>query len=309
MTQQLQISESMRFTPSTLVSLYTLDGTAIGMQEVFQFCDGANSSYQPIVFNGVTYAPFPILSSKFGYDGTGKPVRPTLSASNINGYVSQLLLNNQNLIGAMFVRQRVFARFLDAANWSNNINPWGTPDPTAAYPREIWYVNRKTQENQQMVEWELASLFETEGLKLPRRQMLSNVCSWKYRDPQTCGYSDVPVADRNNKVFGAGGYGLTLNNRGLWDVNTGYNAGDYVTIISNLPQFKGLPILYVCLISGTGGNANSPVNNPSAWVQDACAKSVAGCKIRFPAPQTLRFGGFAGISQSPYISQRQSLTS
>ena len=309
MSQQLNQIESLRFSPSTLCSLYTLNGAAIGMQEVFQFCDMTNAGYQSIIFNGVTYAPFPILSAKFGYDGTGKPVRPTLAASNINGYVSQLLLNNQNLIGAMFIRQRVFARFLDAANWSNNVNPWGTPDPTAAYPQEIWYVNRKTKEDQQAVEWELASLFETDGLRLPRRQMLSNVCSWKYRDPFTCGYNGAPIADKNNKVFGAGGYGFTLNNRGLWDVNTGYNAGDYVTIFSNLPQFAGIPIYYVCLVSGTGGNAQSPINSPSNWVQDACAKSVAGCKIRFPAPQTIRFGGFPGIATSPYIAQRQSLTS
>lgn len=296
----------MRWTPSTLVSLYTLNGAAIGMQEVFTFCDGSNSNYQPIIFNGVSYAPFPILSAKFGNDGTGKPVRPTLSASNVNGFISQLLLQNQNLIGAMFIRQRVFARFLDAANWTGG-NPWGTPDPTAAYTPEIWYVNRKTQENQQLVEWELASLFETDGLKLPRRQMLGGVCSFKYRDPLTCGYSGIPIADRNNKVFGAGGYGLTLNNRGTWSVSTGYNAGDYVTIFSNLPQFAGIPIFYVCLVNGTAGNAQSPINSPSNWAQDACAKSVAGCKLRFPAPQTIRFGGFPGISQSPYQSGRQAI--
>lgn len=307
MSEQLVQIESMRFTPSTLVSLYTLNGQSIGLEEVFTFCDMTSSSYQSIIFNGITYAPFPIISAKFGYDGTGKPVRPSLTASNINGFVSQLLLNNQNLLGAMFIRQRVFARFLDAANWTNGVNPWGTPDPTAAYPQEIWYVNRKTQENQQLVEWELASLFETDGVKLPRRQMTANVCGSKYRDPETCGYSGVPLADKNNKPFGVGGYGLTLNSRGTWSPSTGYNAGDYVIIYSNVPQFVGLPLYYVCLVNGTAGNAQSPINSSSNWVQDACPKSINGCKIRFPAPQTLRYGGFAGLALAPYIDQHSQL--
>jgi lambda family phage minor tail protein L len=308
MPEQLVQQESMRFTPSTLVSLFTLNGQNIGLEEPFYFCDGVASSWQPIVFNGQAYAPFPILATKFGYDGTGKPVRPTLTASNINGFVSQLLLNNQNLIGAMFIRQRVFARFLDAANFPNNVNPWGTPDPTAAYPEEIWYVNRKVQENQQLVEWELASLFETDGLKLPRRQIISNVCGVKYRDPLTCGYSGVPLADKNNIPFIGSYYGFSsLNNRGLWSPSTGYNAGDYVYIVSNLPQFSGLRIFYVCLVNGTAGNANSPINNPSAWVQDYCPKSIAGCKIRFPAPATIRGGFFPGTAQAPWISQQSQL--
>lgn len=308
MSEQLVQAESMRFTPSTLVSLFTLNGTNIGMQEVFNFCDMTSSSYQPIIFAGVTYAPFPILSTKFGYDGTGKPVRPSLTASNINGFVSQLLLNNQNLIGAMFIRQRVFARFLDAANWNNGVNPWGTPDPTAAYPQEIWYVNRKVQENQQIVEWELASLFETDGLKLPRRQILGNICGFKYRDPNTCGYSGPPLADKNNTPFIGSFYGFSsLNNRGVWSPGSGYNAGDYVIIYSNIPQFLGLPQYYVCVLNGTSGNASSPINNPSAWAAEQCPKSIAGCKIRFPSPQTLRFGGMPGTSQAPYFSQRSQL--
>ena len=309
MSQQITNAESMRFTPSTLVSLFILNGQNIGLQTIFYFCDGAASNYQPIIFNGVSYAPFPILATKFGNDGTGKPVRPTLTASNINGYVSQLLLNNQNLIGAMFIRQRVFARFLDAANWTNGVNPWGTPNPTAAYPQEIWYVNRKVQENQQIVEWELASLFETDGLKLPRRQMMANVCAWKFRDPLTCGYSGVPLADKNNIPFIGSFYGFSsLNNRGVWSSSTSYNAGDYVYITSTIPQFSGLPIFYVCLKNGTSGTLNSPLNSSSNWVQDSCSKTLNGCRIRYPSPTILRIGAYPGIAQAPYISSRTQLT-
>lgn len=303
MPQQLVQIEGLSFTPSTLLSLWTLDGTNIGMAEPFYFLDGTSTSYQPVVFAGTSYTPFPIMVKSVAADGTGKIPRPSLVASNINGFVSNLLLQNQNLIGARVLRQRVYARFIDAVNWPNGKNPFGSPDPTAAYPQETWYVNRKVTENQQTVEWELGSLFEVDSVKLPRRQMNANICAFLYRDPTTCGYSGPPVADRNGMLFvgGAGTYGFTLNNRGIYNAGSTYAVGDYVTINSNIPQFAGLPIVYVCQVAGVTGNQNSPINNPGLWVQDACPKTIAGCKLRFPFPQTLPFGGFPGTSLAPYV--------
>ena len=304
MPEQLVQIESLSFTPSTLLSLWTLDGSNVGLAEPFSFIDGTSTSYLPVVFAGNTYIPFPIMVKGVSADGTGKIPRPSLMASNINGFVSNLLLQNQNLIGARVIRQRVFARFIDAINFPNGKNPWGIPDPTAAYPQETWYVNRKISENQQAVEWELGSLFEIDGVKLPRRQINANVCAFKYRDPDTCGVTGPPVADRNGMVFGSGGYGYTLNARGGYNAASTYAQGDYVIINSNLPTIMGLPILYVCTTNGTTGNQNSPINNPSLWVQDSCPKNINGCKLRFPFPQVLRFGGFPGTSLAPYVVSR-----
>lgn len=297
--QAVQV-ESNLFTPSTLLSLFVLDGTNIGMPEPFYFLDGSNSSYLPVIYAGQQYIPFPIEMKQAGMNGQGQQVRPTIVASNVNGFVSNLLLQNQSLIGAQFIRQRVFARFLDDANWPAG-NPYGTANSTAAYPPEIWYINRKLTENQQTVEWELASLFDSQGIKLPKRQMISIVCSFKYRDAATCGVSGPPVADQNGVLFvgGAGTYGLTLTNQGTYSTTTTYNVGDYVTIYSTIPQFVGLPILFVCLVNGTVGA--TPQNNPGLWVQDFCPKNIAGCTLRFPMPQPLRFGGFPGESQAPYL--------
>jgi len=300
MPEQLVQIEALSFTPSTLLSLWTLDGSSIGLPETFSFIDGTSTSYQPVIFNGITYIPFPIMVRNVAADGTGRIPRPSLMASNINGFVSNLLLQNRNLIGARVIRQRVFARFIDAINWPNGKNPWGTPDPTAAYPQEIWYVNRKISENQQVVEWELGSLFEVDSVKLPRRQINANTCWFNYRDGPTCGYSGAPLADQNNMVFGAGGYGYTLNARGVYNSSSTYAQGDYVIITSNLPTISNLQVLYVCTTNGTTGNQNSPINNPALWVQDACPKSIAGCKIRYPG-QPLRFGGFPGVSLAPYV--------
>lgn len=303
-TPQSTMREATRFDPTALLELFILDGTNIGMQSVFYFCSATNANMLPVVFNGVTYTPFPIQMSEASYDGKGQLPRPKITASNINGFMSALLLENDDLTGAVLTRRRVFARFIDAVNFPGDISPY-SPDPTAAYPDEPWVVNRKISENQQYVQWELSSPLELQNVKLPRRQIIANVCASpvKYRDVRTCGYSGVPVADSANRTFvGYYGMGGLLNDQGSYDSGYNYVEGDYVTVYSSLPQLSSVPIVYVRNSYQAGTIAGiSPVGNPSHWIGDFCSKNCASCALRF-AGQPLRFGGFPGVSRSNWIS-------
>jgi len=293
--------EQSKFAPTVLLDLFVLDGTAIGLSTVYYFTNATNQNYQPVVFNGITYTPFPILMQDMSYDGKGTLPRPKLTVSNINGFVSALLLQNAQLTGATIIRRRVFARFIDASNFPGGVSPY-SPDPTAAYPDEVWTVNRKVTENQQIVQWELISPIELNNLQLPRRQIIANDClaPVKYRDTRTCGYSGLPVADITNKVFGAGGYGYTLVDQGQYNAATTYNQGDCVFVYSSLPQFNGIKIYYVCSTNGTVGV--NPVTNPGLWIQDSCAKTPAACALRFTTTP-LRFGGYPGVTRAGWILQ------
>lgn len=297
------LREQTRFDPTALLDLFILDGTNIGMQSIFYFCSATNANLKPVVFNGVTYTPFPIDMTESAYDGKGQLPRPKITASNINGFISALLLENDDLTGAMLTRRRVFARFIDAVNFPGGISPY-SPNPTAAYPDEPWVINRKISENQQYVQWELASPLEFNQIKLPRRQIIANVCTApvKYRDARTCGYMGVPVADNANRTF-VGYYGMSgiLNDQGAYDSGYNYAAGDYVTVYSALPQLSNVPIVYVRNFYQAGTVAGiNPVGNPSHWLNDACAKNCAGCALRFPG-RTLRFGGFPGVARANWI--------
>jgi phage-related protein len=73
-------------------------------------------------------------------------------------------------------------------------------DPHAKFPDEIWYVDRKSNENRSVVEFELASKFDLVGVVLPRRQIIANVCQWRYRSAE-CGYTGPPVADANDNYL------------------------------------------------------------------------------------------------------------
>lgn len=99
-----------------------------------------------------------------------------------------------DLVGARVVRKRTLARFLDAVNFVGG-NP--AADPNESFGDEIYYVNQKTREDFEVVEFELATRMDVEGVQLPRRQVIRNTCPWRYRG-DGCGYGGPPVADIND---------------------------------------------------------------------------------------------------------------
>ena len=48
-------------------------------------------------------------------------------------------------------------------------NPYGTPDPTAEYPQEIYKIDRKSAESRSVVQFELAASFDLANIRIPLR--------------------------------------------------------------------------------------------------------------------------------------------
>lgn len=69
-----------------------------------------------------------------------------------------------------------------------------TTDVTVALDDEVYFINRKTNENRVQVDYELSSSLDVQGIKLPRRQILQNICAWTYKGAE-CGYAGPAVAD------------------------------------------------------------------------------------------------------------------
>ncbi len=295
---------SYSFNPSTLLSLYELDSRFISVNgSIFRWHAGVNGLLQPVVFDGLTYTPFPIDVTDMEISGSGGVPRPHLKGSNIQGFLSQFLLTEGDLVGARFIRRRVYARFLDAVNWVNGVNPYGTPDPTAAYDDELYFVSRKVTENPELVELECCSPFELDGVQLPHRPLLATICSTSFRDPETCGYNGAPVMDRFGKFFTVAapdGYGYTLSPKGAWLPGATYQIGDWVTIVSENDFTYGQTFVYVCTVASTTGSFNNPQFNSTNWIMDGCPNNLFGCKGHFPTG-ALPFLGFPGVSRSPYV--------
>jgi lambda family phage minor tail protein L len=208
------VSELQKIAPSAVIELFQLELNAAqhgGVNETYYFHAGVNATNSgDIIWNSQTYLAFPIEATEFEYTGTGSLPRPKLRISNINGTITGIILTLPNgLEGAKVTRIRTLARYIDGANFPGGTNPFGTPDPTAEFPREIYYIDRKASENRDLIEFELAAAFDLVGVRAPKRQCVSNVCQWTYRGPE-CGYSgnayfnfnDVPVAAIGQDVCG-----------------------------------------------------------------------------------------------------------
>jgi lambda family phage minor tail protein L len=197
------VSALQAIAPGAIIELFELQVNAAqhGVDETYWFHAGVNAtgSNGDIIFNSLTYLAFPIEAKDFEYNGQGQLPRPKLRISNIFGTITAILLTLPNgLEGAKVTRIRTLARYIDGVNFPGGINPYGTPDPTAEFPREIYYVDRKVVETRDVIEFELAAVFDLIGVRAPKRQCVSNVCQWKYRGPE-CGYAGNAYFNTNNQ--------------------------------------------------------------------------------------------------------------
>lgn len=231
------VSDLQQIAPSAIIELFELELNTLqhGVADTYRFHAGANlNSNGEVVWAGNSYLRFPIEADGFEYSGNGQLPRPKVRVSNIMGTITSLLLSlPEGLEGAKFTRIRTLARYLDGANFPGSINPYGTPDPTAEFPREIYYVDRKTVETRDVVEFELAAAFDLAGIRAPKRQCIGNICQWKYRSAE-CGYTGPPVADANDKPVASYGTSALAQSFGTADAALKASAAALVTAQTNL---------------------------------------------------------------------------
>lgn len=284
---------------------------------IFRFHNSINLTRSSIFWRGDKYIAAPINAEGFELNSQGTLPTPKLSISthDSEGIESLAILRFylqrlNNLVGAKVTRYRVFAKHLDADNFINSIPPEGfDPDPYAEFPRDIFYIDRKSNENKYGIELQLASAFDIEGLQLPSRIVVSNRCLWKYRG---CGClyeyasrkvekihgkdSVLPVIapavanDKNEKIEDL--IQTNIIDKGKWSSNIIYNKGDSVFI-----EKSGLKYYFVA-------KENSPLTGPpnlKYWIPDQCSKDLTGCKLRFKEElgyNYLPFGGFPAVAKS-----------
>lgn len=183
------LGDLLKFNQDAFIELFVLDLTNYSAG-LFYFHSGTNEIKDDIIWQGQAYQPLPVQASGFEYDGTKFP-RPKLQLANAQGVFSTLVRQHNDLIGSKIIRKRTTARYLDAVNFVGG-NP--NANPSEYLPDEIFYITRKTQENRILIEFELGSSLDLQGVVLPKRQVIANICPFKYRGDE-CGYTGGPVAD------------------------------------------------------------------------------------------------------------------
>jgi lambda family phage minor tail protein L len=151
-----------------------------------------------VLFGGKSYIPVAFEAEGFEWTGQGSLPQPKIRISNVNKLLLASVISLNDMMGAKFTRIRTFRKFLDDGS---------TPDTASTYPKEIYKINRKSIHNKIYLEFELASPMDQEGVMLPNRQCLKNMCTQRYRnfdaETGTFDYTNATCPYTANSYFKA----------------------------------------------------------------------------------------------------------
>lgn len=194
----IPVSELQKPNVDNIIELFQLElnTTMHGVSQTYYFHNGVGTlNDAELIFANNQYKRMSIEASGFEFNGKQLP-RPTLKVSNIFGDITTILLTlPQGLEGAKVTRIRTLRRYIDDINFEggdilledsslllqeddslvdleSGQNPFGTPDSTATFPNEVFFIDRKSAENRAEVVFELAASFDLDGVRLPKRQVL-----------------------------------------------------------------------------------------------------------------------------------------
>ena len=289
-------NQYVKLEPSALLTFFELDLTPIfdfargAVQKHFYFhaypvrpsdsnaSEEADKNQGVLLWQGNKYYPIPITTDGFELNTQGSLPRPIIRIANIIPFLKDLTRVMNGLTGAKIIRRRVFYKYLDNLPEAND---------NAGFNAETYIINRKKSETKTFIEFELMTPIELGDIKLPRRQIVTNTCTWCYRK-EGCEYAGNTITDVNDTYYGE--VGVDLVDKGEWQPDINYSINDVVWILIN-----NVPYYYMAKINHVSSYRNKFSNN--YWVADECSKTIKGCKKRFPNT-ALPFGGFPATNMT-----------
>lgn len=140
-----------------------------GSTYIFDQSDSSNSGHPLAIKSDAGGAQTTTVSGTAGNSGatvTYQPAYPSAPSDlryyctvHGNGMGNTITMNNPNTTTST-----------TTSLTTTQVNPLGTPDPTAEYPREIFQIDRKASENREVVSFELAAPSDMAGVRAPKRQ-------------------------------------------------------------------------------------------------------------------------------------------
>ena len=171
-TQSARISAlAQELTTENIITLFQLDLTRFNAG-IARFTTDVTENGQPVRWGGESYFSTAVEATGFERKAGGTAARPTLRLGNVNRLITSLIIEGKDLVGCEVRRYRTFRRFLDDGV---------EPSASDHFPAEIYRVERMKSRNKVFAEFELASILDQEGTKLPKRQIVRDYCNFIYR--------------------------------------------------------------------------------------------------------------------------------
>jgi lambda family phage minor tail protein L len=321
--------------PSALMTFFEIDLTdilfdkgIIGQpdstnehQRIFRFHNNLHLTKSSLQWQGKTFVAIPAESEGFEYNSTGTLPQPKMRISVSEEGVPTLSLLKTTMeqvgdaVGAKFTRRRTLAKYLDAANFAGDAPDRHSEDQNAEFPRDVYFIERKSEESKTTLEFELASVLDIENIRLPARLMIAKRCMWFYRGegcsyeyssavdewaaeygmPRSEGAASLPAsagpkATENDEKFSDLLPGVSLTGPFIFSLTRTFLTGQFVYITKDNLRY------YFVAKKATVGNE---VTNTEYWWADQCSKTIRGCKFRWDNINdgSLPFGGFPALGR------------
>ena len=187
---ELELIPHIHYVPPTNIDIkyYFHDGTSNNNFGSIKWTKGDTNNTE------VDYVALPVKAEGFKF-GRGQLPRPTLTFSNALSTFTTILiavnsaeegstktpatnmsnashlsiLINNDLTGAKVTRKRTLEKFLPTSNYTT-VPSYNAFDATyPEFPQEVYFIDRKSQEDREVVQFELAANFDLAGVKAPRR--------------------------------------------------------------------------------------------------------------------------------------------
>lgn len=205
-------ADVQKLEPGNVIRLYEVDGTAFGA-DILRFhaygiphtpaeIEAAKrdpDKFKPksVWWQGEEYGAWPVKIEGLDMSSDGQSARPKLKVANLDGLITALCLRFEDMVQAKVTVHDTFVHYLDGVNFPEG-NPTADPEQER---KQVFYVDRKESETDEMVTFELASPADLEGLKIPTRQIHS-LCTWCsrgwYRTGKGCDYAGNRYFDEND---------------------------------------------------------------------------------------------------------------
>lgn len=261
------------------------------------------------------YFALPIMIEGIELSGAGAIARPSLRVANIptltkaisnnedgtsdeetlySILVDEGLLKNEDLLNTRIVYRRTL---LSNTYRSGNSSPSTSP---IEFPSHTYIIDRVASEDSIMVEFELASPIDVEGVKVPGRVVIGRYCVWRYQGGtlNNEGGCNWPL-NGNGRFFDEKDELIT---RSISSIST-WNSTDTYTTDSKVKTITDGHTKIWEALRPVPANKN-PDTYKTYWKRlDVCSKTLTGCKKRFQGNNTddtlnttisLPFGGFPG---------------
>lgn len=192
----------MALKEDALISLFIIDGEngvlPFGRINIVspEQTGGEDVKYVNEKGDEVVYQPAPVAFGGVEISGSNKLPSPKVRFGNVDAGMTALSRDYDDLIGFKLIRIRTYGKFLLEVGGI----PGVSPDKDAHFSPDTWYFNRKLEETKLSVSYEMSSIFDVEGLSIPRRRLYANFCPFAYRGPD-CAY-DGPKCPTNGQADG-----------------------------------------------------------------------------------------------------------